>query len=115
MDAESGNAASDAFWSFGKGGGQSRMRRSGVSLIDLRSLDEERLIAALGELGAMAHAVGVAVVDLGPRRVLDARAVAALLEADRAITSTGGRCAWVTVPALAAQISLAHPDGILFT
>src|SRR3954463_14495261 len=54
------------------------------------------------------------VVDLGPRRVLAADAAHELLLTHRALHAAGGRCAVVVGPALAAQLSLAHPEGILW-
>ncbi len=54
------------------------------------------------------------VVDLGPRRVLAADAANELLLTHRALHAAGGRCAVVVGPALAAQLSLAHPEGILW-
>src|SRR3954470_17235663 len=54
------------------------------------------------------------VLDLGPRRVLPADAVDELILSHRALRAAGGRCAVVVGPALAAQLSLAYPEGILW-
>src|SRR3954462_8871657 len=50
----------------------------------------------------------------GPRRVLPADAVGELILTHRASREAGGRCAVVVGPALAAQLSLAYPEGILW-
>src|SRR3954452_12326780 len=54
------------------------------------------------------------VLDLGPRRVLPADAVGELILSHRALRAAGGRCAVVVGPALAARLSLAYPEGILW-
>src|SRR4051812_31781205 len=54
------------------------------------------------------------VVDLGPRRVLAADAATELIVTNRAVRAAGGRCAVVVGPALAAQLSLAYPEGIVW-
>ena len=51
------------------------------------------------------------VIDLGERRTLPHDAIDELLITHRALRRAGGRCALVVGPALAAQLSLAYPDG----
>jgi len=55
-----------------------------------------------------------AVIDLGERRTLPPDAIDELLVTDRASRRAGGRCALVVGPALAAQLSLAYPHGVLW-
>src|SRR4051794_27043080 len=94
---------------------QTRMRRQRPSVLDLTRLDVERLGVALRELADVAAAAPYRVVlDLGPRRVLAAEVVEALLAAHRAIAGAGGRSAVVVGPALAAQLAVAYPEGITF-
>jgi anti-anti-sigma factor len=54
------------------------------------------------------------VIDLGERRTLPHDAIEELLVTHRALRRAGGKCALVVGPALAAQLSLAYPDGILW-
>ncbi len=54
------------------------------------------------------------VIDLGERRTLPHDAIDELLVTHRALRRAGGRCALVVGPALAAQLALAYPDGILW-
>ena len=54
------------------------------------------------------------VIDLGERRTLPHDAIEELLITHRALRRAGGRCALVVGPALAAQLALAYPDGILW-
>jgi anti-anti-sigma factor len=54
------------------------------------------------------------VVDLGDRRTLPPDAISELVLTHREFGATGGRCAIVLGPALAAQVSLAHPEGVLW-
>src|SRR3954451_23959910 len=92
------------------------MSREQPLVVDLSLRAGSDLAAALREgreavTDAGARAV---VVDLGPRRVLAADAANELLLTHRALHAAGGRCAVVAGPALAAQLSLAHPEGILW-
>src|SRR5919107_3816746 len=92
------------------------MARERPLVVDLSLRAGSDLAAALREgreAVAEADARSV-VVDLGPRRVLAADAANELLLTHRALHAAGGRCAVVVGPALAAQLSLAHPEGILW-
>ena len=53
-------------------------------------------------------------IDLGERRTLPLEAIDELLLTHRALRRAHGRCALVVGPALAAQLSLAYPEGILW-
>jgi len=88
---------------------------------------ERPLLLDLSEAPADALAAGVRdswpgprdgaariVIDLGERRTLPHDAIDELLITHRALRRAGGRCALVVGPALAAQLSLAYPDGILW-
>jgi anti-anti-sigma factor len=57
---------------------------------------------------------GLAVIDLGERRTLPPEAIDELLVTHRASRRAGGRCALVVGPALAAQLALAYPEGVLW-
>jgi len=54
------------------------------------------------------------VIDLGERRTLPPDAIEALLATHRALRRARGRCAIVVGPALASQLSLAYPEGLLW-
>src|SRR4051794_14331917 len=85
-------------------------------VVDLSLRAGSDLAAALREAREALADAGARsiVVDLGPRRVLAAEAIKELLLTHRAVHAAGGRCALVVAPALAAQLSLAHPEGILW-
>jgi hypothetical protein len=92
------------------------MSREQPLVVDLSRRAGSDLAAALREEREAVTDAGARsiVVDLGPRRVLDADAANELLLTHRALHAAGGRCAVVVGPALAAQLSLAHPEGILW-
>jgi anti-anti-sigma factor len=92
------------------------MRRERPVIVDLSLRAGADLAAALRdrrEAVADAYARSV-VLDLGPRRQLPADAAGELILLHRALRAAGGRCAVVVGPALAAQLSLAYPEGILW-
>src|SRR3954453_14483865 len=92
------------------------MSREQPLIVDLSLRAGSDLAGALREGREAVTDAGVRsmVVDLGPRRVLAADAAHELLLTPRAVHAAGGRCAVVVGPALAAQLSLAHPEGILW-
>jgi anti-anti-sigma factor len=92
------------------------MSREQPFVVDLSLRSGSDLAAALREGREAVADAGARsiVVDLGPRRVLAADATNELLLTHRAMHAAGGRCAVVVGPALAAQLSLAHPEGILW-
>ena len=83
-------------------------------VLDLSDTGEAELAAAVrgGWRGPHRDRRNLIVIDLGERRTLPADTVEELLTTHRALRRAGGRCALVVGPALAAQLSLAHPDGI---
>jgi anti-anti-sigma factor len=54
------------------------------------------------------------VLDLGERRTLPGDAVEEVVLTHRTLQDAGGRCAVVVGPALAAQLSIAYPEGLLW-
>src|SRR4051794_27336282 len=92
------------------------MSREQPLVVDLSRRAGSDLAAALREGREAVTNAGARsiVVDLGPRRVLAPDAANELLLTHRALQAAGGRCAVVIGPALAAQLSLAHPEGILW-
>src|SRR3954451_5766863 len=92
------------------------MSREQPLVLDLALRAGSDLAAALREAREAVTDAGACsvVVDLGPRRVLATDAADELLLTHRALHAAGGRCAVVVNPALAAQFSLAHPEGILW-
>ena len=85
-------------------------------MLDLSDTSEAGLAAAVrdGWRGPRGDGCDLVVIDLGERRTLPADAVEELLTTHRALRRARGRCALVVGPALAAQLSLAHPEGILW-
>ena len=92
------------------------MRRERPVIVDLSLRAGADLAAALRDRREAVTDAGAlsVVVDLGPRRVLAAAAADELILTHRALRAAGGRCAVVVGPALAAQLSLAYPEGILW-
>src|SRR4051794_25981627 len=92
------------------------MWREPPVIVDLSRRDGADLAAALRDGRALVADAGAraVVIDLGPRRVLAADAVGELIRTHRALRAAGGRCAVVVGPALAAQLSLAYPEGIIW-
>src|SRR3954454_18164943 len=92
------------------------MSREQPLIVDLSLRASSELAAALREGREAVTDAGERsiVVDLGPRRVLAADAANELLLTHRALRAAGGRCVVVIGPALAAQLALAHPEGILW-
>jgi anti-anti-sigma factor len=85
-------------------------------LLDLSDTSEAELAVAVrdGWRGTREDRCDRIVIDLGERRTLPADALDELLTTHRALCRAGGRCALVVGPALAAQLSIAHPEGILW-
>ena len=85
-------------------------------LLDLSDTSEAELAAAVraGWRGPREDCCDRVVIDLGVRRTLPADALDELLTTHRALRRAGGRCALVVGPALAAQLSIAYPEGILW-
>ena len=85
-------------------------------ILDLSDTREAELAAAVrdGWRGPSADWCDAVVIDLGQRRTLPADAVQELLTTHRALRRAHGRCALVVGPPLAAQLSLAHPEGIIW-
>src|SRR5688500_10108901 len=85
-------------------------------LLDLSDTSETELAAAVraGWRGPREGWCDRVVIDLGLRRTLPADALDELLTTHRALRRAGGRCALVVGPALAAQLSIAYPEGILW-
>jgi anti-anti-sigma factor len=85
-------------------------------VLDLVGRPDGELVAALQRGLRDLRPVGGArlVIDLGQRRTLPADVVDELVHMHRVLGETGGRCAIVLGAPLAAQVSLAHPEGVLW-
>jgi anti-anti-sigma factor len=85
-------------------------------ILDLVDTSDAGLAAAVrdGWRGPRGDGCDLVVIDLGERRTLPADAVEELFTTHRALRRARGRCALVVGPALAAQLSLAHPEGIIW-
>ena len=85
-------------------------------LLDLSQTSEDDLAAGVrdGWFRPSGGAAPSVVIDLGERRTLPPEVIDELLVTHRALRRAGGRCALVVGPALAAQLSLAYPEGILW-
>src|SRR3954453_13167246 len=97
-------------------GVHSLMRRERPLIVDLSLRAAADLAKALRDRREAVNDADArsVVLDLGPRRVLPADAVGELILSHRALRAAGGRCAVVVGPALAAQLSLAYLEGILW-
>src|SRR3954447_19919424 len=86
-----------------------------VTHLDLRDRPAAGLAGALraARRRSLRRGAGRVVVDFGMRRTLEPEAVIELRLLHRALRAVGGRCAVVLHPALAAQISIAYPEGLL--
>src|SRR4051794_26516424 len=84
-------------------------------LMDLSQVPEDGLAAGVRDgWFASSSAAARVVIDLGERRTLPADVIDELLITHRALRRAGGRCALVVGPALASQLALAHPEGIMW-
>jgi anti-anti-sigma factor len=85
-------------------------------ILDLSAESHDRLAAGVrdGWRGPRHDGANLVVIDLGERRMLPPDAIEELILTHRALLRAHGRCAVVVGPALAAQLSLAYPEGILW-
>jgi anti-anti-sigma factor len=85
-------------------------------IVDLSGMDDAGLATAVRDAwrGPRDGVGELVILDLGSRRTLPLDAIDELLVTHRALCRAGGRCAVIVGPALAAQLSLAHPEGILW-